>query len=59
MHLRSLPNLLLICLVLLVSSCSQKPVYKEYNTVARIGDQPEWAAKDLKMMKTGVKASQN
>ena len=47
MHLRSLPNLLLICLVLLVSSCSQKPVYKEYNTVARIGDQPEWAAKDL------------
>jgi len=38
---------LFICLIWLVTSCSQKPVFKEYNTKAKIGDQPEWAAKNL------------
>ncbi|WP_282160836.1 histidine kinase [Ulvibacterium marinum] len=35
--------------MLLVTSCSQnsKPVFSEYRTVFRIGDQPEWAATDL------------
>ncbi|WP_299537219.1 histidine kinase [Ulvibacterium sp.] len=30
-----------------VVSFSQEPVFKEYGTLFRIGDQPEWAAKDL------------
>ena len=46
MYLRSLSNFLLLCFFLLVTSCSKKPVFKEFNTVAKIGDQPEWAAKN-------------
>ncbi|WP_271767859.1 histidine kinase [Aquimarina algiphila] len=46
MNLKSLPNFLLICLVLLVTSCSQPPVFIEHQTLSRIGDRPEWAAKD-------------
>ena len=30
-----------------MTSCSKDPVFKEYNTLAKIGDQPEWAAKNL------------
>lgn len=32
--------------MVLLTSCGQKPVFIEYNTVAKIGDRPEWAAKD-------------
>ncbi len=32
--------------MLLVSSCSQRPVYKKYQTVFQVGDQQEWAGKD-------------
>ncbi|NAS30689.1 regulator [Flavobacteriaceae bacterium R38] len=46
MNLRPVSNFLFLCLILLVTSCSQKPVFKEYNTVAKIGDQKEWAAKN-------------
>ncbi|WP_459209221.1 histidine kinase [Aquimarina rhabdastrellae] len=46
MNLRSLSNFLLVCLMLLVVSCTEVPVFKEYQTYSRIGDQPEWAAKD-------------
>ncbi|WP_430966736.1 histidine kinase [Spongiimicrobium sp. 2-473A-2-J] len=45
MCLRSLPCPLF--LLLLVASCSQSPVFEQYETVSRIGDQQEWAAKDL------------
>ena len=34
--------------MLLVTSCSQPPVFKEYETVFKVGDQPEWAAKNWK-----------
>lgn len=37
----------IVGLLLLVSSCSKKPVFKEHPTVFQLGDQPEWAAKDL------------
>ncbi len=47
MNLKSLPNFLLTCLLLLVTSCSQNLVFKEYETVFQVGDQQEWAAKDL------------
>ncbi len=47
MNLRFSPKFFLICFILLATSCSQKPVFIEYNTVAEIGDQPEWAAKNL------------
>ncbi|WP_157972951.1 histidine kinase [Aureibaculum luteum] len=46
MNLRSLLYLLLVCTMLLVSSCSQRPVYKKYQTVFQVGDQQEWAGKD-------------
>lgn len=45
MNLRFLPCLLLVSL--LVASCSQSPVFKEYETVFKIGDQQEWATKNL------------
>lgn len=44
--MRPLPKFLLLCFVLLVVSCSKEPVYKEYRTLAKIGDNPEWAATD-------------
>ncbi|MEM9361335.1 MAG: histidine kinase [Bacteroidota bacterium] len=47
MNLRSLLNFLLVFLMLLVTSCSQIPVFKEYNTLAKIGDSAGWAAKNL------------
>lgn len=38
---------LLISVVLLASSCSQDPtIFKEYETVFKIGDHPTWAGKD-------------
>jgi len=46
MNLRSLPFFILVSTLLLVTSCSQNPVFKEYNTIAKIGDQEEWAAKN-------------
>ncbi|NER13519.1 regulator [Leptobacterium flavescens] len=46
MNSRSLPNFLLICFLLLVASCSQPPVFIEYQTLSKIGDQKEWAAKN-------------
>lgn len=45
MNLRFLFGLLLI--VLSVESFSQSPVFKKYETRFQIGDQQEWAAKDL------------
>ncbi len=44
MNLRFLPCLLLV--LLLVASCSQNPVFKEYETVFQVGDQQEWATKN-------------
>ena len=39
---------LLICVVLLASSCSQDPaIFSEHNTVYKIGDQREWADKEF------------
>lgn len=46
MNMKSLFYFLLACAMLLVTSCSQDPVFKEYNTLAKIGDQAEWAAKN-------------
>ncbi|MCX2681843.1 histidine kinase [Galbibacter sp. EGI 63066] len=46
MNLRSLYNFFLICLIFSVTSCSQKPVFKEYKTLFQIGDQQEWATKN-------------
>ncbi len=46
MKLRLLPCFLLVALMLLVTSCSQSPVFKEQETVYKIGDQPEWASKN-------------
>ncbi|MFP2994789.1 histidine kinase [Spongiivirga sp. MCCC 1A20706] len=44
MNLRSLPCFLLV--LLFVSSCTQEsPIFKKYETVFKIGDQQEWAAK--------------
>ena len=43
MNLRSLSYFLLVCFVLLTSSCSDKPVFTEHETVYQIGDQPDWA----------------
>ncbi|MEX0289102.1 MAG: hypothetical protein AB3N14_08305, partial [Flavobacteriaceae bacterium] len=47
--MRNLLYFLFVCLVLLVTSCSQnpKPVFNEYETVFRIGDKQEWAIKNL------------
>ncbi len=47
MNLRPLLYFLLGPTLLLVTSCSQSPVFKRYETVFQIGDQQEWAAKDL------------
>ncbi len=47
MNLRFFSNLLLICFILLFTSCSQTPVFKQYETVFQVGDQQEWAAKEL------------
>ena len=47
MNLRSLPYFLLVSILLLVTSCSESPVFKRYETVFKVGDQQEWAAKDL------------
>lgn len=44
MNLRFLPCFLLV--LLLVTSCSQDPVFKEYETVFQVGDQQEWAAQN-------------
>lgn len=44
MNLRSLPCFFLA--LILVTSCSQSPVFKGYETVFKIGDQQEWAAKN-------------
>ncbi len=41
-----LSNFLLLCVVLFATSCSQTPVFKEYQTYSKIGDQKEWAAKN-------------
>lgn len=43
MNLRSLSYFLLVCFVLLMTSCSENPVFKEHETVYQIGDQPDWA----------------
>ncbi|PCJ94745.1 MAG: regulator [Flavobacteriaceae bacterium] len=45
MNLKFLPCLLFV--LLLVTSCSSTPVFKEYETVFQVGDQQEWATKDL------------
>ena len=45
--MRPLPYFLLLCTILLVTSCSQSPpIFKQYNTVFQLGDQQEWAAKN-------------
>lgn len=46
MNLRPLFYLLVCCSVLLMTSCAESPVFKEYQTYSRIGDQQEWAAKN-------------
>ena len=48
MKLRFLPYFSLVCFMLFVTSCSQdsKPVFKEYRTLYKIGDQQEWAVKN-------------
>jgi len=38
--------LLLVSSLLLVTSCSQSPVFSEHETVYKIGDQEEWATKN-------------
>ncbi|MBG6129494.1 hypothetical protein IWQ47_001203 [Aquimarina sp. EL_43] len=45
MNLRFLPCFLFV--LLLVTSCSQSSIYKKYETVFRVGDQQEWASKNL------------
>ncbi|WP_298540037.1 histidine kinase [uncultured Aquimarina sp.] len=45
MNLKFSPCLLLV--LLLMISCSQSPVFEEHETVFKIGDQQEWAARDL------------
>ncbi len=46
MNLRFLPNFFLTCFLLLISSCSKEPVFIEYQTVAKIGDDMDWAARN-------------
>ncbi|MDE1206727.1 histidine kinase [Tenacibaculum larymnensis] len=46
MNFRSWYNLLLICLLFLANSCTQKPVFKKHKTVFKVGDQQEWATKN-------------
>lgn len=49
MKLRSLPCFLVVFFMLFTTSCSQESstIFKEYVTKFRIGDQQEWAAKNL------------
>ncbi|WP_420600931.1 histidine kinase [Flagellimonas sp.] len=49
MKLRSSSYFLLVCFMLFASSCSQSsnPVFKRYRTVFKIGNQQEWASKNL------------
>ncbi len=44
MSLRSFLSLLAICSLILMTSCSQSPIFKEHETVFRVGDQQEWAS---------------
>lgn len=47
MNLRPLRYFLLICSVLLMAACAQEPaIFKEGETVFKIGDQQAWAAKN-------------
>ncbi|MEP3210028.1 MAG: histidine kinase [Maribacter sp.] len=48
MKLRFSTCFLLVCFMLFATSCTQnsKPVVREYQTLFRIGDQQEWAAKN-------------
>ncbi len=46
MNLRLLSCFLLACSLLLVTSCSEPPVFKKHETVFRLGDQQEWAAEN-------------
>lgn len=46
MDLRSVPLFLLISILLLMTSCKQKPaIFKEHRTVFQVGDNPIWAKK--------------
>lgn len=46
MKLKSSPFLLLISILTLITSCEQKPaVFKEYQTVFKVGDNPTWSKK--------------
>ncbi|MEP1096395.1 MAG: histidine kinase [Cyclobacteriaceae bacterium] len=46
MDLRSSPWLLFIGILLLTTSCSEKPaIFKEYRTLFKVGDDPTWAKK--------------
>lgn len=46
MNKSSYPYWLLISILLLVTSCTQKPeVFKEYRTLFKVGDNPSWAKK--------------
>ncbi|MEO9513274.1 MAG: histidine kinase [Flavobacteriaceae bacterium] len=47
MRWKSLSKFLIIGVLLLVSSCSKKSIFEEHPSVFQIGDQPEWAAKDM------------
>lgn len=49
MNQRFLSFLLLVYILISVASCdkNQAPVFKTHETVYKIGDEPEWAAKDL------------
>ncbi|MEQ9467412.1 MAG: histidine kinase [Ekhidna sp.] len=48
MKLKSSHFLLLISILLLASSCEQKPaIFKEYRTVFQVGDNPTWSKKVL------------
>lgn len=48
MQLRLLSCFLLFCFMLLASSCAQEsPIFDKYKTVFKIGDQQEWAAKNM------------
>lgn len=44
--MKFLHNLFVVCLALLVTACGQDPIFKEYEILHKIGDQPEWAAKN-------------
>ena len=46
MDLKFFPSLLLIGILLLATSCGQKPaIFKEHPTVFKVGDHPTWAKK--------------